>query len=384
MSVLAVAPQAVRVHDVSVVYGTAPALRDLSIEARPGEMLALLGPSGCGKTTLLRAIAGFLAHTGEIYIGEARATHLPSHRRNLGMVFQDYALFPHMTVADNVGFGLRMRRVPRDDRAARVQEAIALVGLGEVGQRLPRQLSGGQQQRVALARALVIRPSVLLLDEPLSALDRKLREEMELELRLLQKRVGITTIFVTHDQEEALAISDRIAVMHEGRVLQVGTPEEIYDSPRHEFVSAFVGKANRLRAIVVGREDELLLCELSGGARLRLRGVAAVGAAIEFAVRPEKIVVAAPDAPLDNRAEGKITNRIYLGMYTELRVEIASGQELTVVCQNTQPAATATTLRPGQAVILGWNADAGHLLAQHSGCSRQPTCAAPSKRQSTA
>ncbi len=363
MSALALAPQAVRVHDVSVAYGPTAALRNLSLEVHPGEMLALLGPSGCGKTTLLRAIAGFLAHTGEIYIGEARATPLPSHRRNLGMVFQDYALFPHMTVADNVGFGLRMRRVPRTERAARVEEAITLVGLGEVGLRLPRQLSGGQQQRVALARALVIRPSVLLLDEPLSALDRKLREEMELELRLLQKRVGITTIFVTHDQEEALAISDRIAVMHSGRVLQVGTPEEIYDRPRHEFVSAFVGKANRLRAVVLGREDETLLCELARGVYVRLRGAAAVGAAVEFAVRPERIVVTTPDTPLDNRLEGKITNRIYLGMYTELRVEIASGQELTVVCQNTQRATTAAPLGPGQAVVLGWSADAGHLLA---------------------
>jgi putative spermidine/putrescine transport system ATP-binding protein len=363
MSALALAPRAVHVRDVSVVYGTTTALRNLSLEVRPGEMLTLLGPSGCGKTTLLRAIAGFLAHTGEIYIGEERATSLPSHRRNLGMVFQDYALFPHLTVADNVGFGLRMRRVPRAERAARVKEAIALVGLGEVGQRFPRQLSGGQQQRVALARALVIRPSVLLLDEPLSALDRKLREEMELELRLLQKRVGITTIFVTHDQEEALAISDRIAVMHDGRVLQIGTPEEIYDGPRHEFVSAFVGKANRLRATVVSRDGEMLLCDLPGKVRLRLRGAAAVGATIEFAVRPEKIVVGTADAGLDNRIHGKITDRVYLGMYTELRVEIASGQELRVVCQNTERATTAVRLSPGQPVILGWSADAGHLLA---------------------
>jgi spermidine/putrescine ABC transporter ATP-binding subunit len=364
MSERVLIPQAVRVRDVSVAYGPTAALRGLSLEVRPGELLALLGPSGCGKTTLLRAIAGFLAHTGEIYIGEARTTRLPSHRRNLGMVFQDYALFPHMTVADNVGFGLRMRRVPQAERAARVEEAIALVGLGEVGRRLPRQLSGGQQQRVALARALVIRPSVLLLDEPLSALDRKLREEMELELRLLQKRVGITTIFVTHDQEEALAMSDRIAVMHGGRVLQVGTPEEIYDSPQHEFVSAFVGKANRLRALVVAREGELMLCELAGGVRLWLRGAATLGTSVEFAVRPEKIAVATPDAVLDNRVEGKITNRIYLGMYTELRVAIASGQELTVVYQNAQRATMAATLGPGQAVVLGWSADAGHLLAR--------------------
>ncbi len=179
----------------------------------------------------------------------------------------------------------------------------------------------------------------------------------------MQKRVGITTIFVTHDQEEALAISDRIAVLHDGRVLQIGTPEEIYDGPQHEFVSAFVGKANRLRAIVLGREDDMLLCELPGGVRLRLRGAAAVGASIEFAVRPEKIVVATTDTGPGNRVHGTITDRIYLGMYTELLVETASGQELRVVCQNTERATTAARLNPGLPVILGWSADAGHLLS---------------------
>jgi spermidine/putrescine ABC transporter ATP-binding subunit len=341
------------------------ALRGVSLEIRPGEMLALLGPSGCGKTTLLRAIAGFLPHTGEVDIGSTRATHVPSHRRNIGMVFQDYALFPHMTVAQNVAFGLRMRRVPRPEIGLRVEETITLVGLRGVGERFPRQLSGGQQQRVALARALVIRPSVLLLDEPLSALDRKLREEMELELRLLQKRVGITTIFVTHDQEEALAISDRIAVMQAGEVLQVGTPEEIYDWPRHPFVSAFVGKANRLSGVVRGWSRGTLDCELAGKLRVRVSSLqaVAVGTRVAFTVRPEKIT-AATAAALENSVDGTITNRIYLGVFTELRVRIPTGEELTVVCQNTERATAGSHPGPGDHVVLSWSADACHLLAE--------------------
>ena len=360
------APQAVAVRGVSVTYGRVAALRGVSLEIQPGEMLALLGPSGCGKTTLLRTIAGFLPHTGDVDIGGTRATHVPSHRRNIGMVFQDYALFPHMTVAQNVAFGLRMRRVPRPEIGPRVQEAIALVGLRDVGERFPRQLSGGQQQRVALARALVIRPSVLLLDEPLSALDRKLREEMELELRLLQRRVGITTIFVTHDQEEALAISDRIAVMQAGEVLQVGTPEEIYDWPRHPFVSAFVGKANRLSGVVRGWSAETLDCELAGSLRVRVFSPQAVaaGTRVAFTVRPEKIAASTAAASLENRVDGTITNRIYLGVFTELRVRIPTGEELTVVCQNTERSTAGSRPGPGDHVVLSWSADACHLLEE--------------------
>jgi spermidine/putrescine transport system ATP-binding protein len=356
---------AVRVERVSVAYGGGAAvLKEVSLDVRPGEMLALLGPSGCGKTTLLRAIAGFVPHTGEVYIGGRRATPIPSHRRNIGMVFQDYALFPHMTIAENVGFGLRMRKVPRREIETRVAEAIALVGLRGVEERRPRQLSGGQQQRVALARAIVIHPSLLLLDEPLSALDKKLREEMEVELRLLQRRVGITTIFVTHDQEEALAISDRIAVMHGGTVLQLGTPEEIYDAPRHPFVSSFVGKANRLGGTVVARTDDDVTCELGAGVRVRVATARPVapGGRLEFTVRPEKILLAADGAGLANRVEGRLLTRLYLGMFTELRIELPSGDELSVVVQNTRPAVDEAHLAPGDAVVVAWSPHACRVL----------------------
>ncbi len=364
MSAAPAVAQAVRVENVSVAYGRVEALRQVSLEVRPGEMVALLGPSGCGKTTLLRTIAGFLPHTGEVYIGADRATRVPSHRRNIGMVFQDYALFPHMTIADNVGFGLRMRRLPRPESADRVAEAIALVGLGGTEARYPHQLSGGQQQRVALARALVIQPSVLLLDEPLSALDKKLREEMEVELRLLQRRVGITTIFVTHDQEEALAISDRIAVMQRGEILQLGTPEEIYDRPRHPFVSAFVGKSNRLAGIVVERLPGGLVCELPGGLRVRVAGAesAPIGSRIAFAVRPEKILLGAGEGAAENSVEAKVRNRIYFGMFTELRVELSSGEELAVVCQNSAQAGGRATPGVGDTVRLSWSAAACQVL----------------------
>src|SRR5262249_26861229 len=200
-----------------------------------GEILALLGPSGCGKSTLLRSVAGFVAHSGEIYIGASPMSRVPSHLRNIGMVFQDYALFPHMTVEQNVGFGLRMRGLDRGSIAKRVAEMLALVGLQGFEQRMARQLSGGQQQRIALARALIVKPAGLLLDEPLSALDKKLREEMRSELKRIQRLTGVTAIFVTHDQDEALALSDRLALMYRGELLQLGTPEEVYRRPVNPF-----------------------------------------------------------------------------------------------------------------------------------------------------
>ncbi len=354
-------PDAVRLDGVSVAYGGVTALTSVSLDVRPGEMLALLGPSGCGKTTLLRAIAGFVPHAGDVCIGGTRATHIPPPRRNIGMVFQDYALFPHMTVAQNVAFGLKMRKVVRREIDARVAEAIALVGLTGVEARFPRQLSGGQQQRVALARAIVIHPALLLLDEPLSALDKKLREEMEVELRLLQRRVGITTIFVTHDQEEALAISDRIAVMNRGHVLQLGPPEDIYDAPADAFVSGFVGKANQLAAVVTAVEGDRLGCELADGTRIHVAASpVAVGSRVRLTLRPEKIALSGH--PDDNRVEGKVRARIYLGMFTELRIEIASGDEIAVVVQNARPAVGQRALAPGDAVALFWSADACRVV----------------------
>jgi len=235
-------------------FGAVVAVDDVSMSIARGSIVSLLGPSGCGKTTTLRLVAGFeRPDAGEVAIRGARVNDVPPYRRDFGMVFQSYALFPHLTVADNVGFGLRMRHVPREERRRLVAEALALVKLEGFADRQPRQLSGGQQQRVALARAIVFKPAVLLLDEPLGALDKMLREEMQVELRQLQQRLAITTVFVTHDQEEALTLSDRVAVMRGGRIEQVGAPREIYERPATEFVAGFLGASNFLDAEVAGR-----------------------------------------------------------------------------------------------------------------------------------
>src|SRR5262245_44846157 len=238
---------------VSKHFGPTVAVREVSLDVRDGEFVVLLGPSGCGKTTTLRMIAGFLAPTGgKVRVGGKDVTTLPPWKRNAGMVFQSYALFPHLTVAENVAFGLQMRKLPKPEIPGRVAEALALVRLGGLADRLPRQLSGGQQQRVALARALVIRPDVLLLDEPLSNLDAKLRETVRVEIRELQRQLGTTTVMVTHDQEEALIMADRLVVMSEGSVRQVGTQRDLYERPADRFVAGFVGRSNLLPGRMVG------------------------------------------------------------------------------------------------------------------------------------
>ena len=240
---------AVELDGVTKRFGKVAALDDVSLLVRRGELMTLLGPSGCGKTTLLNLVGGFLMpDSGEIAIDSQRVTNVPAYRREIGITFQNYALFPHMNVAANVGYGLRMRRVAKAEIARRVADALALIKLAGLEDRKPRQLSGGQQQRVALARALVIRPKVLLLDEPFSALDRNLRASMQVELKEIQRKLGVTTIFVTHDQSEALSLSDRIAVMAEGRIRQLGSPDEIYRRPVDRFVASFVGDVNVLRA----------------------------------------------------------------------------------------------------------------------------------------
>ncbi|WP_454688311.1 ABC transporter ATP-binding protein [Achromobacter aloeverae] len=283
-----------RLDQISKSYGGLQALHPLSLEVRPGEMLALLGPSGCGKTTTLRIIAGFgMPDTGSVYIGERDVTELPPHKRGLGMVFQNYSLFPHMTVAENVAFGLKMHKRPAADIKKRVMEMLRMVRLEHLAERGTHQLSGGQQQRVALARSLVTDPAILLLDEPLGALDKNLRESMQFELREIQKNLGITAIIVTHDQEEALTMSDRIAVMSTGRVVQVGTPIEVYERPQSGFVSEFLGTANILPGVVVGQPA-------NGLVPVRLDGSQAVvgvappaslreGERIRIALRPERM-----------------------------------------------------------------------------------------------
>ncbi|SFU20240.1 ABC transporter ATP-binding protein [Sedimentitalea nanhaiensis] len=254
----------VHLNNIVKRFGGFTAVHQTSLAIPEGEFVTLLGPSGCGKTTNLRMIAGLLDPTeGEILIGGKRMNEVPIHKRNLGIVFQNYALFPHKTVAQNVAFGLRYRDVPKADVASRVQAALDLVQLPEVGERYPKELSGGQQQRIALARAIVIQPEVLLLDEPLSALDANLREDMRVELKRIQHQIGVTTVFVTHDQSEALAMSDKIVVMSAGRVEQIGTPEEVYNTPASAFVANFLGASNILQGRCTGRDAQAVQIEIA-------------------------------------------------------------------------------------------------------------------------
>ncbi len=295
---------AVTLTDIVKRFGTFTAVHRMSLEIPQGSFVTLLGPSGCGKTTTLRMIAGLLDPTeGDISIGGRRVNDLPIHRRNLGLVFQNYALFPHKTVADNVAFGLKYRDVPKSEIEGRVAKALELVQLPNLGARYPKELSGGQQQRVALARAIVIEPDVLLLDEPLSALDANLREDMRVELKNIQQRIGVTTVFVTHDQTEALAMSDRIIVMSEGRVEQMGAPEEVYNTPASEFVANFLGASNVLAADctgVTGDEVGLTLPDFPTLAIPRDRAPRIAGAGpAKLVIRAEKLQVRAPGAMSD-------------------------------------------------------------------------------------
>jgi spermidine/putrescine ABC transporter ATP-binding subunit len=314
---------AVRFNAVTKRFGEAVALREVSLSVRSGEFMTLLGPSGCGKTTLLNLAAGFFSPDGgEITIDGERVNDVPTYKREIGMMFQNYALFPHMTVADNIAYGLKVRHIPRHERDRRVAEALALVRLTGLHDRKPRQLSGGQQQRVALARALVINPSVLLLDEQFSALDKNLRASMQVELREIQRKLQVTTIFVTHDQGEALSLSDRLAVMSEGRIRQLGTPEEIYRRPCDRFVASFVGDANVLRGRLDGLDGAEAIVGL-GAARVKvpaapLRGVAQT-APVDLFVRPEQLrVVEAGEACA---ASGTIAAQVYQGGHVDLYID---------------------------------------------------------------
>jgi putative spermidine/putrescine transport system ATP-binding protein len=288
-----------RLEGISKTFGTVQALKPLNLSVGAGEMLALLGPSGCGKTTTLRIIAGFeTPSTGSVFIGDRDVTEIAPNKRALGMVFQSYGLFPHMSVADNVAYGLKVRGVPAADRVKRVRAMLELVRLGQYEDRAIHQLSGGQQQRVALARSLVTDPTILLLDEPLGALDKNLRERMQFELREIQRRLGITSILVTHDQEEALTMSNRIAVMAEGQIVQIGTPTEIYERPRTQFVSEFLGTANIFDGVVAtGTGDGEWLVRLDGGGTGKVRDTSdaslKVGQQVTFAVRPERLELVA-------------------------------------------------------------------------------------------
>jgi len=314
---------AVELDGVTKRFGKITALDDVSLLIRRGELITLLGPSGCGKTTLLNVVAGFLMpDSGEIAVDGQRITDVPAYRREIGIMFQNYALFPHMNVAANVGYGLRMRRVAKAEIARRVADALALIKLAGLEDRKPRQLSGGQQQRVALARALVIRPKVLLLDEPFSALDRNLRASMQVELKEIQRKLGVTTIFVTHDQSEALSLSDRIAVVAEGRIRQLGTPDEIYRRPVDRFVASFVGDVNVLHARLE-RIDAAVATVALGAARVlvpsrTLQG-AGTGSMVDLFVRPEELRPAEPGAAV--ATHGIVAAQIYQGAHVDLYVD---------------------------------------------------------------
>ena len=313
----------VELRQISKSFGEIRALDDISLLVHQGELLSLLGPSGCGKTTTLNVVAGFVApDAGRVLVDGADVTDAPPYRRGLGVVFQSYALFPHMTVEENVAFGLRERGVPRREIATRVAEALALVRLPAAGPRRPRELSGGMQQRIALARALVIRPRVLLLDEPLAALDKKLREEMRAELKDIQQRVGVTTVFVTHDQHEALGLSDRIAVLNAGRVEQLGSPRDVYERPATRFVADFIGASTVLEATAVAAGA----VELAPGVRLDVKLDRVLGEAerVRLLVRPERIALGGGTV---NAIAARVTRLMYLGDHTDVGLELAGGSQ---------------------------------------------------------
>ena len=359
---------------VSKRYGDVHAVRDFSLTIEQGELVVLLGPSGCGKTTTLRMIAGFVPVTsGRIRLGGRDVTGLPPHRRNTGLVFQGYALFPHLTAAENIAFGLEMRGLPEAVVREKVASALRLVRLDDLGDRLPRQLSGGQQQRVALARALVIEPDVLLLDEPLSNLDAKLREEVRVEIRQLQRALGLTTVMVTHDQDEALAMADRLVVMSAGAIQQIGTQRDLYEHPRNRFVAGFVGRTNFLRGILV----EPGVFKSDGGLTLRCDdrwgsgtgaphhgtpGGSRPGARRALALRPERLALGAPaNAARANQVAGTVEFASYLGATIEYYVRLSSGETVRVHTPNTG-AAGDRAWALGETVHVSWPAEVGLVL----------------------
>jgi putative spermidine/putrescine transport system ATP-binding protein len=338
-------------------YGSLLALDDLSLTVEPGSFQALLGPSGSGKTSLLMAVAGFLAlDSGRILVNKFEISGLQPEQRNFGMVFQGYALFPHLTVLDNVAFSLRARGVAKRERHRRAGEAIDLVRLNGLEGRLPRQLSGGQQQRVALARAIAFQPDILLLDEPLSALDRQLRGELQWELRALQRQTGLTCLYVTHDQEEALSMADSIAVLNGGRLIQVGSPSELYERPVSRFVASFLGKSNFLALRVVGANGDCAVCR-SGDITIHHRGKPAPpGTELLLALRPEKLRILSGEAdPEWNAVEAEVVDVSYFGSAIEM---LAQAPELGRLLVRGPAGQAAAIAQPGHKITLTWPADA--------------------------
>ncbi len=355
-----------RFEGVTKRFGGVVAVDALDLAIYAGEFFALLGPSGCGKTTLLRMLAGFeTPDEGSIRLGEADIARVPPYRRPVNMMFQSYALFPHLTVAGNVAFGLKQERLPRPEIAARVAEMLALVKLEGLAGRKPHQLSGGQRQRVALARSLAKRPKVLLLDEPLAALDKKLREETQFELMDLQKRLGTTFVIVTHDQEEAMTVAHRIAVMDHGRLVQVATPQRLYEEPASRWVAGFIGDVNLIDGVVIAADAAGVAIEGAGGRRYRVAAAPAVkpGQQVAIALRPEKLRLATekPAGVGENCLAGRVGDIAYLGDVSLYRVRLDDGAVITASRANASRTADGA-IGWDDAVWLTWSADAGVLL----------------------
>ena len=343
-----------RFENVAKHYGDVRAVDDVSIDVGREEFLTLLGASGSGKTTLLMTVAGFtMPDQGRIVLDGEDITWLPPSLRNIGVVFQSYALFPHMTVSENVAYPLRVRKVPRRESEERTERALELVQLGGFGARMPSQLSGGQQQRVALARAVVFEPRLLLMDEPLGALDKKLREYMQLEIKQLQRQLRITVIYVTHDQSEALTMSDRIAIMNDGRFEQVGSPEGLYRAPANRFVADFIGETCFFGAVVEGTEGGVTVARAGGGTiRYPTDEPVEIGREVELMVRPEAVRIAGPETSADNRLDGVVTEAIYLGELTRCHVRLGDGQRLVMKQQNMDG---VPQIRSGDRVTVSWS-----------------------------
>ncbi|MEY8837790.1 ABC transporter ATP-binding protein [Cribrihabitans sp. XS_ASV171] len=354
---------AVDVRDAVKRYGDFTALKQISLSIRDNEFFTLLGPSGCGKTTLLRMIAGFEDVTeGAIFLYGDEIEKLPPHKRPVNTVFQNYALFPHMTVLDNVGFGLEMMGNSKAEARKRAGEVLEMVQLGQFSERKPAQLSGGQQQRVALARALAPRPKVLLLDEPLSALDLKLRKAMQVELKHLQRETGITFIFVTHDQEEALTMSDRIAVMSAGELQQLGEARDIYERPRNVFVADFIGDTNLLDVAVDRIEHGRAQCHLGGGHQLTCDAVEGIGtgARVHMSLRPERLYLSSEPVEMES-LKGKVRETIFIGTDTATIVDLADGPQFTIRSSNSTRG-NARVFEPGAEVFVNMELGAARLL----------------------
>ena len=334
--------------------GVTLVVKDLNLAIAPGEFLTMLGPSGSGKTTCLMLLAGFEAAThGEILLGGKSINNIPPHKRGIGMVFQNYALFPHMTVGENLAFPLEVRRMGKSEREAKVRTALDMVQMGDFTSRRPTQLSGGQQQRIALARALVFEPELVLMDEPLGALDKQLREHMQFEIKHLHQRLGVTVVYVTHDQSEALTMSDRVAVFDDGRIQQLAAPNDLYERPENAFVAQFIGENNKLDGVVSGIEGDDVVVDLDGGLQVRALRVncGEVGSRTRLSIRPERISL---DSNAPNTAEAVVRELIYLGDHLRCRMRVGEVEDFIVKVPN---ASGHKHLKEGERTAVSWNTE---------------------------